>query len=649
VYGPNVADQQGWDVVVAGHTIRFEAGSYQVTEAPRFGQKINIGSLKYADFNPYDSAHAIAVLSGGYGLQAYSDLPDGDIAATMFESCDGIDTRGTPTTLAPKHVAETLPDVDGPPVWGGEFLGEYVVVAGTQVFTRASDGTWTNVGITLNSPAVEGAVGVFNGHLIFGEGASDTAEYTDDLALTGNVENAEGPIFVFAFTADGAAAYVAGGRLTTDVNLLITSADGILYDSTTATTCGTKDDPITGLSPGGGLVIVYIGKETEVGCVDQGGTYRILVPFDSALSTNCQVFRQQLGAGGNEQRGPISLFFSRDRATWNYQPSDQTAGAAANVSPWASPYLRPSNARGVTTAIQGSARWLYVAVEDADGGVWITVRDSRTGSWSSPYTLSGECHFIGITSLFDDQPLLLFGNDNEVHSVILPLDGDMPLDDANCRFELTGVLTTSDIDLGFPDEDKVAFSIRINHRNLSPTHRELRVDASFDGGAYVFIGTADGSGENPEFTDMNFPPDVVCKRVRLQITFTTDDDSETPELHGLTVRLSLNTTLRKLWTFNGMVPAGYHRFGQDLDNPHTTIADLWLARRSGFPVAFTDRWGDAYNVRILSLDEKEIYRGETLETNMHITLLEVGLGAAESLIFSAPLAAHTFIPITLGD
>ncbi len=367
MYGPNVADQQGWDVVVAGHVIRFEAGSYQVSEAPRFGQKINIGSLKYADFNPYDSAHAIAVLSGGYGLQAYSDLPDGDIAATMFESCDGIDTRGTPTILAPKQSVETLTGADGPPVWGGEFLGEYVVVAGTKVFTRNSDGTWTDTMISLQETAVQGAIGVFGGHLIFGYGAADTAEYTSDLSMLGDVETADGPIYVFAFTADGAAAYVAGGPNSTDVNLVVSSVDGILYDSTTATVCGTVDNPITGLCPGGGLVILYVGKETEAACIDQGGNYRILVPFDSSLPTNCKVFRQQLGSGGSEQRGPISLFFSRDRATWNYQPSDQTAGAAANVSPWANPYLRPSNARGVTTAIQGSARWLYVAVEDAGG------------------------------------------------------------------------------------------------------------------------------------------------------------------------------------------------------------------------------------------------------------------------------------------
>lgn len=657
--GPTPAVDYGPDVMVANFQLRCQAGSYEVVEAPRFGQKINIGSLKYADFNPYDSAQAVATLAGGYALQAYSDLPDGDTAATMYAEAQNVDTRNTPITLSGKQVTMALPGVDDDPVWGGEFLGEYVVVAGTQVYTFGGT-TFTNTGITLPATALKGAIGVFGGNLVIGFGDAATAVYTADLTTTADVTNADGPIYVFAFTADHAAAFVAGGPNTTDVHLVIASTDGILYDSTTAVACGSFDYPITGLAPGGGLVLIYVGKVNEMGAITSGtgadtvptdATYTTLVPFDSCLPTNCRnVFRWQLGQGGNEQRGPVSLVFSREGALWGFQPSDQTTGSSANISPWASPYLRPTTAKGLFTAIQGSARWLYAAIQDKSGNAWIVVRDAHTGAWAVPFFLGDDgCNFIGITSLFG-APLLLFNIGQDVVKVTLPFDGDIPLDDSVCRFADAGSLWLSDIDLGFPDEDKIAFSVRLNHRGLS-TGQTISVFASFDGGTYVFVGIADGSGDNPEFTDMNFDPDIVCKRVALRLDFATDDPAKTPQLHGMTVRLSLNTTLRRLWNFTAMIPAGFHRFGEDLDNPATMIAGLWQARSAGFPVAFRDRWGDEFNVRILALDEKEVFRppNTTPETAMKLTLLEVGSGAETRTEFDAPPSSGAFIPLTLGD
>lgn len=648
MFGPVTPRTQGYDLLLAGHALRYDPGTYEVTEAPRFGQKINVGSLKYADFNPFDSAHAIATLTGGYGLAAYSDLPDGELAATMYDDASNVDARQSPITLSDLVTVETLTGSTAPAVWVGEFLGQWVAVAGTKVYTRSGGGTWSSTGITLPAAARQNAIGVFGGNLVIGFGAAATAKYTANLSTIGDVQEDTVNMYVFAFTADQAASYVAGGTATTNVNRVVASTDGIAYAGASAVVCGTVDHPIVTLAPGGGVVIVMVGKSTELGYIDLSATYRIAIPYDSALATNSSPMRWALADAKAEAQGPVSVFFGRERSIWNFQPSSQTAGRAANVSPWADPNLHPTTARGIFTAFQGSARWLYAAIKDDDGHVWIVCLDQRTGRWHIYLDIGvHDCKVLGITSLFGTNPLLFIGYGNNIASVILPLDGDNPLEDPERQYAATGSLTLSDIDLGFPDEDKVAFSIRINARNTLAGHRGITVYANFDGGSYEQIGVVDTN----EFIDIDFSPDIVCKRTKLRLDFFTDDPNETPELHGLTVRLSLNTTLRRLWTFVANVPAGFRANGKDFENPQTVVDDLWEARRIGVSVPYTDHWAHNYNVRILQLDEKEVYHDpdRTLETKMQVTLLEVGEGADVSIIFTAPPAAHTFLPITLGD
>jgi hypothetical protein len=662
VFGPLPATEFGRDVVLADQVLRVADGSWNRGEGPQLANKVNIGPATYADLDPSFSSHVITNLGGGYGLRRYSDHPDREVAALMFLEASNVDTRFPDFTLAMRQTVEFLPGVTAPIVWLGEFepstgLGvRLVAVAGTRIAVRGADGTWTDSGITLPAAAARGAVGVFNKNLIIGFGAAAPAVRTVNLTSTAAVTDATVPlgvpIYVWAVTADQAAAYVAGGPAVTDWHIVRASTDGIHYG--TPVPCGTADTKITALSPGGGVSIVHVGKEEELGSLDQAGIYRKLVPYDSRSPTNSLPQRWMLGAGGEEQRGPLVLFFKRERALWLFQPQTDTAGAAANVSPWAEPYVRPRGARGDIRALQGSARWLYAAIRNAESGnTWIAARDARNGRWHLPLDLGAyDCQAMAITSLFGTNPLLFADRGDHVVSVILPLDGDAPADDPAVRYADAGWLLLSDIDLGFPDEQKVLFSVKLDGEGFVADQQEIAIYAAYDGGPYTFLGK---TADDPSCV-VDLLPAPTLKRLSLRLEFATADPARSPLLHSISVRLSLNIEPRQLWEFDVLLPAGHRGDGAaDLDNPHTVLGAIWAARVAGGPVVFRDRWGDFYNVRILATREHEVYRDpqQPPETVLSLQLLEVSEGAAAGaqapLVWTSAAAdPQPFIPVLVG-
>ena len=97
--------------------------------------------------------------------------------------------------------------------------------------------------------------------------------------------------------------------------------------------CG--DTMISSLAPGGGLVLVYVGRIDALGCIDNDAVYHDLVPFDSRMRTNCRPLKWLLASGSDQQRGSLSLVFPRERSLWEYVPSDQFSGTASCIAPWA--------------------------------------------------------------------------------------------------------------------------------------------------------------------------------------------------------------------------------------------------------------------------------------------------------------------------
>lgn len=632
-------------VSVNGATLNLIPGTWKVAKADRFGQKISTGALRYQDFNPFESAHSVASLTGGYGLRRYSDVasPDDPVVQTMYDEADDVDCRWGPPILAPQRLSEDT-GLDGTVVWMGDITPaagalegqtQFVAIGGTKLAHRHTDGSWHVHPLTFPATVRRGAVGIFNGQIIVGFGDAAQAVYTNDLDTITPIQSLLGdPLYVWAFTADRSATYAAGGVDTAKSNQIISSTNGVSdYDTDNALVCSGADGAITSLVPGGGLGLLYVGREHELGSVDNNGIYRVLQPFDSRLATNGQPMRWGLGGvGEGEQRGTVRIFLSRDHSLWAYSPSSDSAGSIQDLSVWGKQGMRPKNIRGITTSMQGTARWFYHVIRNVKtGNSYLLALDAHTGTPHPIGSLGAvTSNAMGVTSLFGDNPILFVGTDTDVVKLTLPLDGENPLDDDAIFYQLSGTLTLPDIELGFPDEDKINLFFRVVgtaeqaglNDGLQPGDHSIDVELSFDGGPYVAIGTASVSPV-VEFRIPNFP---ASKRAKPRFRLRTNDPRTTPQLLGFSYRVSLNPKVYRIWDFDVAVPSPAGPTGAiSLDNPQTQIDAFWKALRAGTPVDFTDRWQFGYVVRILDFGETEIAEESlnTIETRLHFTLLEV--------------------------
>src|SRR5215472_15021029 len=157
---PQPAPGQPDQVQVDGMPLHLVPGKYSVEEADRFGEKVSQGTLKYADFNPYESAHAVSALVGGAGLRRYSDAGDDPTQfATLYTESSNVNCCFAPVVLSPEITFQVLPGATGPAVWLGDDLrlaspGSLVrrqLAVGptgtstTGIWQRFSDGPWASL------------------------------------------------------------------------------------------------------------------------------------------------------------------------------------------------------------------------------------------------------------------------------------------------------------------------------------------------------------------------------------------------------------------------------------------------------------------------------------------------------------------------
>lgn len=615
-------------------------GKYSVEEADRFGEKVSQGTLKYSDFNPFENAWAVSELTGGAGLRRYSDAPgEVDRYISLYTESQNVACAFSPVILSPQITLNALAGATAPAVWIGEdwrstnagapkrLLAVAARGADTGVYERTGAGPWT-LWVTIPGKAnpVGTAVGMYEGYLIIGYGSAYLAATVSPAGVVGVVETDTGytpggkqSCYVWAHTSDRATSYIAGGPAVTNFNQVISSIDPHqLY----LTPVVTGDTMITSLAPGGGLVLVYVGKMDALGCIDNDAVYHDLVPFDSRLDTNCKPLKWLLASGTDQQRGALTLVFPRDRSLWEYAPADQFSGTASCIAPWAQAFRRPPNARGQITAIVGSSRWLYYAVQNQAGYTWIYRNDQTTGA-PHTYIYLGQVtvRALAITHIFGSNPLLIFSIGTSMGTAILPFDGDAAFDDPACRYSSQGYVDLPDIDLGFPDEDKIGFAVRVISDNLVTLTRYHKVEASVDGGEWIELGLINHSPSD----EVEFPLGTKAKRIKLRIWFYTNDAAETPKLWGVSLRVSLNTRVYRLFVLQTRLPSGsFNTLADDLQNPYLQILHSWYIRRRGIPVPFLDPWSDPFQVRVLKLQQQQALRepDRTPEWVLDWTLLE---------------------------
>jgi hypothetical protein len=607
-------------------------GQYRVQEPDRFGQKIAQGALRYTDFHPYESSTEQVVFNGGYGLRRYSDWPDYDAALTFVYEADGWDTSYPVAILSPEIVVEPLPFATGPVVWFGEFKGRWLAVAGDKIYDRFADGTWVVAQLLPEAPE-PGAVGVFGNYLILGMANRALAQVWDGTTLQPVVDTLNVQLYAYAVTTDHATAYLAGGRLADEAFLVWASTDGRVYGDPVA--CGGRHRLIRALAPGGPAGLVFVGSETELGLLDDAAIYRVLVPFEQKDPANGRGLRWVLGRGGDEQRGPLVLWFRRDGQPWLYTPAGADAGRAENIAPWGHPLLRPATVLGAVNAALGTARWLWYSVGgtqegDATANAWLVRRDLRTGR-TTPYCPLGNTavHALGLTSKFGTNPLLFVPQaNNAVGRIVLPRDDGFPPDDPACRYRTQGTLRFPVWDGRFPLEDKILLTLMLDADGLQ-AGIEIQAWLAQDDAAEQLLGRARASparipagpwGERPRL-----------RTAQLKLVGTTPDPARTPQLRAVAFHWALAYRLVRGWQFRAWLPAGLSPApGLDLQDPRAALARLWQLRADSRPIVFQDRWGDRHLVRVLSLTEDEHLTDpdQAPQTVLSVSLVEVTGSAA---------------------
>lgn len=616
-------------VALDGTPLNVVDGTYRVSLAQSFADKIAMGALDYADLSPWMSTFAQSTWVGGYGVSRTEDLEKPEEAsATFFESYSCETSDAGLIYNGPKINVENLPwlttDTQAPVVWLGEFTlsgsTALVCIAGNVVFKRDAS-SWTRA-MSLPATPITEAVGVFNDKLIIGFGSAAQAVYTTNLSTTTGITYGSGSaMYIYAVTAEKSSVYAAGGA-STDANVVQSSTTGASFSS--PVTCGSSDSKITALAPGGGLTTLYVAKETELGIIDTNGAYRVIVPFDSKLSTNGKLMRYWLADGAGGVRGPLMLYFRKDNALWLYQPSSESSGTVANASPWALPGRRPGRIVGAPTAARGSARFFYYAIKSTGGESFLLKIDSRNGSHHPISSLgTNDCNALSISSV-TGKPRLFIGYGKSVAWVFLPLDGDSYLNhtsDPDYTCATPSEFYTSSFDFRFAAEVKVVYTIRI----VSNASASAPIDVymSVDDGAYAYVGSADAPATSIALTG---PPSGRSFRLKLVINAK---DAKTPTVvRGFAVDGAIAPRRYRQWSFTAALPAGY---GDDIGpsyavNPYTYVGSLIKKSSSGETVTFSDVDGTSWNVRIVSVEANEAGYDASMgpQVALSVTLMETG-------------------------
>ncbi len=631
-------------VTLDSHPLMVVKGSYVDTEAQRFGDKISVGDIRYADFSPYETAEAAARWDAGFGLRRYSDLLESQ--ATQFQTpgqahrytleCTDVDTANGYAVLSGKRTLETVTGNTAPFFFMSEYttadgVTHFIGISGDTnaggVYERSATGVWTAT--AFNGTHITCAA-IFGSILMIGFSDFAAAVWTNDLVASTTIRDNNGggsALYAFALTVDKANAYMAGGDANTKSYQIMASVDGKTFTTGSIVQASPPGTPIVALAPGGGTATLFYTTKTGLWQL-ASTTPQMLVPFDWPHSTNGTGLGWWLGRGDDQQRGPDILHFVRDNDPYTYTPGPTgAAGTATNIAPWSDANFQPPNQTGVPSAWFGTARYLYYAYTNpATGNTFLVRRSLRTGGTTHYWSLINySCQAIAMTDqTTGNQPILLVGIGNDVWTTTMPRSGAAPENDAACRFTSTGTMQLPQADMGFPDEEKVEYAIHVEADNLQEGIRQIEVQYALDSpepANFTILGTAFTSPVTRILFDQPNPTDL---HMHVRLVFTNADDTQTIRLNGLTMRRSINPLLYRWWEFDCFVPAGEGSYADDLQNPKTLRDTLWSARVAGIPVVFTDEQGDRFYTRIMKLEFKTVQvqvAGPPQEI-CHVTLLQ---------------------------
>ena len=272
---------------------------------------------------------------------------------------------------------------------------------------------------------------------------------------------------------------------------------------------------ITSLAELGNLL--YVGKRDGLYVLDMTGLGQRLTPELGAYAhaDNCMNMRAWHG----------SLWVPHIRGLLNYRHLG-TQGFLVTPATPGGPVDEDNPVSGQVTAMAGDNRWLYVALYTPDGDTYIVAgREATEGErafvdgpliWHPLAKIASvKCEAMHISGLYTN-PRLYFGLGDDVGYIVLPRGGDNPINDANCKYNLTGSIYFPSHSWASPTTTKLWKAIEIQGDKLSSA-RYVKVYYKVDDGPWLLAGTA-------TFSTSHVLPlaqeGVAGKKIELRLDYT---------------------------------------------------------------------------------------------------------------------------------
>ena len=275
--------------------------------------------------------------------------------------------------------------------------------------------------------------------------------------------------------------------------------------------------------------LLYIGKGNGLYTLDYRGYGMAATPeLSTAISSlNCRNMRAWGG----------SMWVPHVRGLLQYRSMGANGFAVVPATPGA--WVGSENpVKGRVTALAGDNRWLYAAILSPTGNTYIMAgRIAWEGerppiTWHPLVDLGrNECHAMHLSSLHSS-PRLYFGMGSDAGYIVLPRNGENPLQDSACRYSKSGSIYYPAHDGFAPATTKLWKSIEVLGEGLT-LGRYADVYYRMDRGRWVYAGKATRSPRDIiPLEPAGIPGISIETRVDLQLS----ESSRPLELRGVVLR-----------------------------------------------------------------------------------------------------------------
>lgn len=511
--------------------------------APRLADQVNTGSFSYLQF-PAEIEVSIPFerweLGAGVDNQsgASKTASSGALPLPAYSYSQGVDASYEDRLyISPSSNAMTGPT--SAPIKFAELADGVFCIAGTSIWEIAaadSAPVWTERN----------------------DASGDAVNYTDIAEMDGINYAGRGDSVDYKYSADGITwtAFTDADRNQKFFAVRgISSAEAVLWGVTeTGLVRNTTNGQNGGVAWSANDAVAHTSETVKGVVVANDDIYiftdRAIYLYTGSATKDLWTGGRALNAAQNGH-SPLSWVDGRVYVPYGerllaFAPTDDQTAAIdiEQVFPLAG--LSHPEVNGEITATAASATHIYIAVKNAAGNTYIMKGRPGTGWHTWMYLGANDCNAMLVASpgvVHPTNPVLLFGYGASARFAVLPRAHLLPDQDSQYRFDTAGgTLYGSYVDTG-----ALAFAKLLNRGSLetesTTAARTVALAYRVDNGSATTLLTATDDGRN----DANVSTEVSFRRVRAEITLSTNNVEASPIVLGALFGVTQTPPNKRMW------------------------------------------------------------------------------------------------------